>query len=475
MSGILTVKSPYDHHVILEFRLAGEVEIEHALNKAYSLFRDQSRWLAKYRRIEILEKLSGLMENQAEELTRIAAEEGGKPYRDSKIEILRAINGVKIAAAELYNLRGEEIPMGMTAASANRLAFTTREPIGVVLAISAFNHPLNLIIHQVIPAIAAGCPVIVKPASSTPISCFNLVRLLYEAGLPEDYCTALVCRRDLSEKLAADPRVGYVTFIGSHEVGWYLRSILAPGTRISLEHGGVAPVIIDKTADIDEIAPGIAKGGFYHAGQVCVSVQRVFVHEDIARTFAEKLAEIAANLIVGDPLDPQTDVGPMIAANEVNRVHEWVEEAVSAGAELLTRGPLNSIRQPADKIQNFLSYSPTVLFSPPDSVKVSTQEVFGPVICVYPFSDISDAISRANSLRYAFQAAVFTRDIDLALEVAQKLNASAVMINDHTAFRVDWMPFGGRDESGIGTGGIPYSLKEMTREKLIVFKSKGLM
>jgi acyl-CoA reductase-like NAD-dependent aldehyde dehydrogenase len=484
MSGLLTVKSPFDGHIIREFPLAGEKEVEQAVSKAHSLFRDPSRWLAKYQRIEILERLARLMENQVEELTHIAAEEGGKPYTDSKVEVLRAINGVKIAIAELYHMRGEEIPMGMTAASVNRLAFITHEPIGVVLAISAFNHPLNLIIHQVVPAIAVGCPVIVRPASSTPISCFNLVRLLFEAGLPKDYCTALVCSRDLAEKLAADPRIGFLTFIGSHAVGWRLRSILAPGTRVALEHGGVAPVIVDKSADFETLVPAISKGGFYHAGQVCVSVQKVFIHQDIARPFAEKLAESADSLKVGDPLDPQTDVGPMIAESEVIRVHEWVEEAVAGGAEILCGGSINSKFQIPNskqtqnsklKTQNFLSsYRPTVLLSPPDSAKVSTHEVFGPVICVYPYSDFRDAISLANSLRYAFQAAVFTKDIDMALETAQKLNASAVMINDHTAFRVDWMPFGGRDASGVGTGGIPYSMREMTREKLIVMKSGGL-
>ncbi len=490
MSDILTVKSPYDRHFISEFSLAGEKEIEKALAKAYGQFKDPARWLPKYVRIEILERLASLMEKQVEELTRIAAEEGGKPFRDSKVEVLRAINGVRLAIAELYNMHGEEVPMGMTAASVNRLAFTTPEPIGVVLAISAFNHPLNLIIHQVLPAIAAGCPVIVKPASSTPVSCFNLVRLLYEAGLPEVCCTAVVCSRDLAEKLAADPRIGYLSFIGSHEVGWHLRSVLAPGTRVGLEHGGVAPVIIDETADIDSIVPAIAKGGFYHAGQVCVSVQKVFVHERKARIFAAKLAEEASRLKVGDPLDPATDVGPMIAESEVLRVREWVEEAKAAGAELLPGGTLNSKSTKKIKIaqssnppitqspnppitQSF--YLPTVLYAPPGHVRVSMQEVFGPVICVYPYLDVQDAISKANSLRYAFQAAVFTQDIDMALETAQKLNASAVMINDHTAFRVDWMPFGGRDESGIGTGGILYAIREMTREKLIVMKSKGLL
>jgi len=480
MSDILTVTSPYDRHFIREFPMAGEKETEQALSRAYRLFKDTSRHLQKFQRIEILEKLAALMSVQVEELTMIAAEEGGKPYKDSKVEVLRAINGVKLAVAELYSMRGEEIPMGMTAASVNRLAFTTREPIGVVLAISAFNHPLNLIVHQVIPAIAVGCPVIVKPASATPVSCFNLVQMLYEAGLPEDWCTALVCRRELAEKLASDPRIGYLTFIGSHEVGWRLRSILAPGTRVALEHGGVAPVIVDETADMDSIIQPIAKGGFYHAGQVCVSVQKVFVHESKAREFAEKLAEEANRLIVGDPLDPETDIGPMIAESEVTRVREWVEEAVLAGALEMTGSAINSKSQAPNpkqipnhklKTQNFLSsYRPTVLYSPPDSAKVSTHEIFGPVICVYPFSKLEDAISRANSLRYAFQASVFTQNIDVAMKTAQQINASAVMINDHTAFRVDWMPFGGRDESGIGTGGIPYSMHEMTRSKMVVFK-----
>jgi acyl-CoA reductase-like NAD-dependent aldehyde dehydrogenase len=465
MDEMLQVRSPFDDHLIAELPLAGEAEVESALQKAYVLLRDPSRHLKKFERIAILEKLARLMEERAEQLVLLAAEEGGKPYQDSKVEVVRAISGVKIAIAQLFNMRGEEIPMGMTAASAGRLAFTTLEPIGVVLAISAFNHPVNLIIHQVIPAIATGCPVIVKPASSTPLSCFNLVKILHEAGLPEDYCTPLVCSRSLAEKMAADPRIAYLTFIGSHEVGWKLRSILAPGTRIALEHGGVAPVIINPPVNLNDIVPMIAKGGFYHAGQVCVSVQKVFAHESIAMELARKLAVIAREQVVGDPLDPATDIGPLISPDEVTRIQEWVDEAINGGAQLLTSG--QRIQNLKLKIQN--SYNPAVLINPPSTARVSTQEVFGPVICVYPFRELEDAITAANSLRFAFQAAVFTKDIDVALTTAQRLNASAVMINDHTAFRVDWMPFGGRDESGIGTGGIPYSMREMTREKLMVF------
>jgi len=295
-----------------------------------------------------------------------------------------------------------------------------------------------------------------------------------------------MCNRKLAEKMASDRRIGYLTFIGSHEVGWKLRSILAPGTRVALEHGGVAPVIIDETANLDEIVQPVAKGGFYHAGQVCVSVQKVFVHESKVNIFAEKLAEEADRLVVGDPLDPQTDVGPLISENEVLRVQEWVEEAVATGAVVVNskfQAPnskqiqnskiknQNLIQHSTSNIQHFLpSYCPTVLFSAPEHVRISREEVFGPVICVYPYSQLEEAVTKANSLRYAFQASIFTKNIDAALEAARKINASSVMINDHTAFRVDWMPFGGRDESGIGTGGIPYTMKEMTREKLIVFK-----
>jgi acyl-CoA reductase-like NAD-dependent aldehyde dehydrogenase len=464
MAEILRVASPFDHHPIREFLLAGETQAEAALHRAYALFNDPGRWLRKHQRITILERLVSLMEARTEELALVAAEEGGKPYKDSMMEVLRAISGVKIAIGELYTLRGEEVPMGMTAASVNRLAFTTREPIGVVLAISAFNHPLNLIVHQVIPAIAAGCPVIVKPASSTPVSCFNLVSMLYDAGLPPDYCTPLVCSRHITEEMASDPRVNYLTFIGSHEVGWLLRSNLAPGTRVALEHGGAAPVIVNHDADLREVIPGLLKAGFYHAGQVCVSAQRIFAHENIAGLLAETLAAGAEKLVTGDPLDPATDVGPLITTGDVIRIKEWVTEAEREGGQIICGGHILSDTM----------FAPTIVYDPPAEVRISAHEVFGPVVAIYPFSDINEAIQRSNSLRLAFQAAIYTSDIDAAMLAASRLNASAVMINDHTAFRVDWMPFGGRDESGIGTGGIPYSMKEMTREKLIVIKSRNL-
>ncbi|MBA4167326.1 MAG: aldehyde dehydrogenase family protein, partial [Chitinophagaceae bacterium] len=459
---MLQIFAPYNRRLIREIPLATREEAEILLQRASSLFNDQSRWLATVERITILKKTAAIMMAQAEALANMAAEEGGKPYIDSKAEVLRAINGVEIAIGQISQLKGEQIPMGLNKASENRIAFTTREPIGVVFSICAFNHPLNLVIHQTVTAIAAGCPVIIKPAATTPLSCLNFIGILKEAGLPEGWCESIVCSNEMAEAIAIDPRIGYLSFIGSAKVGWHLRSRLAPGTRCALEHGGAAPVIVEKDADVAELVPALLKGGFYHAGQVCVSVQRIFINADICGQVSRLLSEGAQKLIVGDPLDKNTEVGPLILPKEVDRVHAWITEAVQQGAKLLCGGK---------KISD-TCYEPTVLLDPPGDARISTLEVFGPVVCIYSYSDREEAIKKANSLDLHFQASVFTKNIDVAMECVKKLNATAVMVNDHTAFRVDWMPFGGRDSSGLGMGGIPYTMHEMPREKLVVIKSK---
>lgn len=461
---MLKVTSPFDLSLIKEIPIVGKVEAEKALQTAYSLFLDQSKWLPAYQRIEILHTAVSIMKERIEELTHIAAREGGKPWQDSKVEVLRAINGVQLAAEHISQLKGEQIPMGLTQASVNRLAFTTREPIGVVVSVSAFNHPLNLIVHQVVTAFAAGCPVIVKPALTTPLSCIALIDILKEAGVPEGWCQVIICENDVAEYLVTDSRVNYFSFIGSAKVGWYLKSKLSPGTRCALEHGGAAPVIVEKDADIENMLPALVKGGFYHAGQVCVSVQRVFVEESICELVAQQIADRASKLIVGNQLEENTEVGPLILPREVDRVEEWVHEAIEAGGKLLCGG----------KRISDTCYEPTVILNPPQNAKVSTQEIFGPVICIYSYTDRNKAIELANNLDVHFQAAVFTNNINIALDTVKKLNATAVMVNDHTAFRVDWMPFGGRDASGIGMGGVPYSMHEMTREKLMVIKNTAL-
>lgn len=460
----IEVTSPFDGKVVGTVPFNTYEEVEAAIDLAHKTFTNKDNWLPKYKRVEILENVMKIMSSQVEELTILCASEGGKPYIDSKVEILRAINGIKIAIEYLGAFEGREVAMGHTSTSANRMAYTFKEPIGVVAAISAFNHPFNLAVHQVIPAIAAGCPVIIRPATQTPMSAVRLVKILEEAGLPKGWAQAVVCDRKAGELLATSPKTAFLTFIGSGAVGWYLNSKASDGTRVVLEHGGVAPVIVEADADVEDMIPALAKGGFYHAGQVCVSVQRVFVQESICEEVAKKLAATASKLVVGNQLDPKTEVGPLINNAEVDRVEEWVNEAVSKGGKILTGGKRISAS----------CFEPTVILNPSDDALVSTREVFGPVVCVYSYKDLDEAIARANQLDVSFQAAVFTKNIDKALKAVKRLNATAVMVNDHTAFRVDWMPFGGAKISGLGMGGIPHSMDDMSVEKMMVIKSPVL-
>ena len=460
----IEVTSPFDGKVVGSVKFSTFEEVEGAIDLAHKTFLDTANWLPRYKRVEILENVMKIMSSQVEELTILCASEGGKPYIDSKVEIQRAINGIKIAIEHLSVYEGKEIAMGHTASSANRMAYTFKEPTGVVAAISAFNHPFNLAVHQVIPAIAVGCPVIIRPATQTPMSAIRLVEILEEAGLPKGWAQAVVCDRKGGELLATSPKTNFLTFIGSGPVGWYLNSKVSPGTRVALEHGGVAPVIVEPDADIFDMIPALAKGGFYHAGQVCVSVQRIYVHESICDEVANKLASVASKLVVGDQLDPKTEVGPLINHDEVNRVEEWVNDAIAKGAKILTGG----------KRIGASCFEPTVILNASDDAIVSNKEVFGPVVCIYSYKTLDEAIERANSLEVSFQAAVFTKNLDTALKAVKRLNATAVMVNDHTAFRVDWMPFGGARVSGLGMGGIPHSMEEMSNEKMMVIKSPVL-
>ena len=461
-SAPLKVHAPFDRSLIGEVATADAAAIEQALATAHALYRDRDAWLPAARRIEILEKAGALMKERAEMLAVEAAREGGKPLLDSRVEIARAIDSLKICVETLRTEAGEVIPMGVSASSANRIAFTQTEPIGVVIAVSAFNHPFNLIAHQVGPAVATGCPVLVKPAKATPLSCLRFVEILREAGLPAEWCIPLIPENnELTTKMVADPRVAFLSFIGSARVGWALRSKLAPGARCALEHGGVAPVILAADADLAQTLPLIAKGGFYHAGQVCVSVQRVYADRSVAADFAQRLAAAADKLRIGDPTLAETEVGPLIDPAETDRIHGWVQKAVDGGATLLSGGkPLSPT-----------CYAATVLLDPPAEAEVSTQEVFGPVVCVYSVDSLDEAIARANSLAVSFQSAVFTRSMDTALRCYQRLDASAVMVNDHTAFRVDWMPFAGLRVSGYGVGGIPHTMRDLQVRKMMVIKS----
>lgn len=458
---MLKVHQAFDRAQIAEVETDDAAALERKLQAAERVFKDRGGWLQPHQRIAVLRKLATLMEGKRDAFAMQIAREGGKPLPDAIIETSRAIDGVHNAADELRNFAGREIPMGLSAAAENRWAFTTKEPIGVVAAISAFNHPLNLIVHQVAPAIAVGCPVIIKPAATTPLSCVDFVALVHEAGLPEPWCqTFITDDNELAERLATDQRVAFLSFIGSAKVGWYLHSKLAPGTRSALEHGGAAPALVDRSADLGKVIEPIVKGGYYHAGQVCVSTQRIFVHSDIASEFTRRLVARVEKLRTADPSLDNTEVGPLILPREADRVEQWIDEAVRGGAMLATGG-----RRLSETM-----LEPAVLVDSSAEAKVSTQEVFGPVVAVYRYADLDEAITRSNSLPTAFQASIFAQDIDIAMRAANRLDASAVMINDPTAFRTDWMPFAGRKTSGYGTGGIPYTMRDMTEEKMILLR-----
>ena len=461
----LTVVSPFDGKEVGTVEVLDAAGAEQALQNAANAFADRDNWLSKHERINILKKTITLMHERFDQLVDIAVAEGGKPYQDTVVELNRAIDGVSNCIELMRSEAGHEIPMQINPASANRMAFTRKYPRGVVLAFSAFNHPLNLIVHQVAPAVATGCPVIVKPASDTALSAFAFCELLHEAGLPLEWCQPIALEDlDVAGDMVADPRVGFFTFIGSAKVGWMLKSRLSPGTHCALEHGGAAPVIVTEDADIDDMLPLLAKGGFYHAGQVCVSVQRIYVHESLFDQVANGLVDLVKKIKMGDPASEATEVGPLIRHAEVDRIESWVNEAIDESAELACGG----------KRDGDAFYQPTVLLNPAADSKVSQEEIFGPVICVFKYSDIDEAMDMANSVPFSFQASIFTKNIDTALQGWEKLNATAVMINDHTAFRVDWMPFGGEEHSGYGMGGIPYTYRDMQIEKMAVIRSPAL-
>ena len=457
--GRISVSNKFSGEVVSELSVASSIDVEASLQCIHEIAL-RRKHIPAWKRVEILERAGAAILADRDRLAMQIAIEGGKPLQDALVEVDRAAQSTRLAGQVLIGERGQEVPMDLSAAGQGRLACTRRIPIGPVVAVSAFNHPLNLIAHQVAPAVAADCPVIVKPSLATPLSCLEYVRILREAGWPEDRCEVILASNEDAEALVTDSRVAFFSFIGSARVGWFLRSKLAAGTRCALEHGGVAPVVVAEDADLDLAAQAITKGGFYHAGQVCVSVQRVFAVGHTAEALAEKLCASVAELRTGDPTKPATDVGPLIASREVKRVGQWVDAACEEGATLLCGGaPVGET-----------CFAATVLMDPPEDSQIATQEVFGPVVSIFRCAALADAIARANSVEASFQSAVFARDLDTALDVADRLNGSAVMVNDHTAFRVDWMPFAGLGPSGLGTGGILGTFEDMTIEKMTVIR-----
>ena len=457
----IEVRSPYSDDIIGVVDTCNADQCLEALRVAHEFHRDRKQRLSVQQRIDLLHRVKQLMQSQFDDLVHTALSEGGKPYMDTKVEVNRAIAGIDSCIETIGTEMGRVIPLKNTATAQYR-AFTQCEPIGVVIAISAFNHPLNLIVHQVGAAVAAGCPVLVKPSQYTPISCYKFINILLEAGFPAAMCQMVLPRKvEYITQLIQDQRCAFLSFIGSAGVGWKLRSLLTAGARCALEHGGVAPVIIDDSANIEKVVPSLLKGAFYHAGQVCVSVQRIFVAKNLYLTLLDQIVDGAKKLQIGDPANHEIEVGPLIKEVEQDRVHQWVKQAVEDGADLAAGGA---------KLGNNC-YQATVLGNPNIESTISTKEIFGPVCCIYPTADTDQAIHRANSLPFAFQAAVFAQDIDRAISISDRIDASAVMINDNSAFRQDQMPFAGLKQSGLGIGGIPYTIEEMQIQKMLVINT----
>ncbi len=452
----LDVVNPYDKSVVGRTWLAGDAEFDRAAEAAVAA-APVMRAMPAYQRAAILDAASAELKRRRDEIARTLAGEAGKALKDATGEAERAALTFEAAANEARQIRGEVIPMDLAAHGTGRLAITRRFPVGPVAAISPFNFPLNLSAHKIAPAIAAGNPVVLKPATKTPLSALYLADIVTRAGLPTGAISVLPMPRQTGDRLVTDPRFKLLTFTGSSAVGWDMKN-RAGKKKIILELGGNAGVIIDDSADVEFAARRVAAGGFSLAGQSCISVQRVYVHERVFDRFAARLVELVSALKVGDPLDPATDVGPMIEEDEAARVDAWVREAVRAGARVLTGG----------KRLGGALYAPTVLTDVPVDSKVCAQEVFAPLVGLFRFSSIQDAIREVNRSSYGLQAGIFTANLEHSLRAFDDLEVGGVIVNDVPTWRIDHMPYGGVKDSGIGREGPRYTIEEMTEPKLLV-------
>jgi acyl-CoA reductase-like NAD-dependent aldehyde dehydrogenase len=453
------VRSPYSGDLVGRVAKAGAAEAQRAIDAAETAMRDP---LPAHKRAEILVRVAGYLGRRHEEVAQTISAEAGKPLKAAKVEAARAMSTFTTAAVEARKLAGEMVPMDASQAGEGKLAFTLRLPIGVVGAISPFNFPLNLVAHKIAPALAAGCAVVLKPASQTPFSALLLAELETEAGLPPGWLNVLVGpASEIGDVLVDDDRVRAITFTGSSEVGWKLAE-RAPRKRVKLELGNATPVIVEADSDLDDAAAKLAANAFSFAGQSCISVQRVYVHrsryDDLLGRFLPKVEA----LVVGDPAEETTDVGPLIDRDARDRVLAWIEEAREAGAEILTGGELTAVEDGAELLR------PTVIGNPRPDLKVACEEVFGPVCTVSAYDTLDEAIELANGTRYGLQAGIFTSNVKTALDAAQRLEFGGVTINEAPTFRADQMPYGGVKDSGNTREGPAYAVRELTEDRLVV-------
>jgi len=454
----IAVRSPYDGHELARVPACGRGEVDRAV--AAARLAMQTDPLPAWRRAEILDTAARLLDERVEAFARIISEEAAKPIKTARVEATRAVSTFTFAATAARELTGEMVPMDASDAGVGKLGFTLRLPIGVVGAISPFNFPLNLVAHKVAPAIAAGCPVVLKPASQTPISAIALAELLLdECGLPPGHLNVVTGGGGtVGTAIVEHEGIAMITFTGSPEVGWGIKAS-APRKKVGLELGNNAPVILEPDADIVTAATKIAVAGFSHAGQSCISTQRIYVHEDLGDAFLGELVPRVEALVVGDPLDDATDVSALISESERDRVVGWIEEARAGGAKVLTGGEIR------DGV-----LAPTVLTDVTPDMKVCSLEVFGPVVAVQRYRKLDEAIDLANETRYGLQAAIFTADFSTAMRAVYALDFGGVLVNEVPTFRTDQMPYGGLRDSGNTREGPRYAVEEMTEPRLVVLQ-----
>lgn len=448
--------SPYSSEVIAEIPKANVEEVEAALVAADAARKTMAN-MPLYKRAIILEKLASLLEARAEEAAELIALEAAKPISTAKAEVQRTIQTYKFAAEEAKRIHGETIPVDAAPGGDGRIAYTVREPLGIVAAITPFNFPMNLVAHKVGPAIASGNTVVLKPASQTPLTSYFIGELLAEAGLLKGALNIVTGAGSLiGNKLVTDNRVKKISFTGSPAVGIGIRN-QAGLKKVTLELGSNAAVIIDENVNIDKLIPRVVSGAFAFQGQVCISVQRIYVHEKMYDLFVDKFVAATKELKLGDPLDPTTDVSALISPQDVKRTLSWIEEAKGQGAIIATGGESEG---------NILQ--PTVLLNVKPEQKVSCQEVFAPIVSIMKFTSIQEAFDQVNDSKYGLQAGIYTDNIHVALQATQKLHVGGVIINDIPTFRLDHLPYGGVKESGMGREGLKYAIEEMTEMKLVV-------
>jgi acyl-CoA reductase-like NAD-dependent aldehyde dehydrogenase len=455
-AAVRALRSPFDGSEIATVPVCDERDLDRAVRCASDAMR---AGLPTSERAAILDRAAIGLREERERFARIIASEAAKPLRTARTEVDRAASTFVFAAAAARTLAGEVVPVDASEAGTGKIAFTLRVPVGVIGAIAPFNFPLNLVAHKVAPALAAGCGVVLKPADQTPLSSLALVELLTgSCGLPEGWVNVVTGRGSVVGRALVDhPDVAMITFTGSPEVGWGIRSRV-PRKRVTLELGNNAPVIIEPDGDWQRAAQLIRTAGFSHAGQSCISTQRIYVHETIASDFSDSLVEGVRTLVVGDPLDESTDVSSLISVVERDRVKAWIDEAADGGARVVTGGAVDgSLLHPA------------VLTDVDDSMRISKDEVFGPVVGIQRYSDYGNAVDRANRTAYGLQAAVFTSDIDKAFYAARELDFGGVVVNEVPTWRADNQPYGGVRDSGNTREGPAYSIREMTDSRLVVF------